>query len=466
MPSFIGSNITLITKSKIRYSGTIVGIDADSSAVLLGSVKCYGSEGGPQTTNPTYFPVMSFKNADIEDLKIGDNDAKLQQQTQEHQSLPSPTVPSIHDDPAVLSVVTNKISEQGASPFGMPSNPSMPNVIRSLQNFSIDGESAKTNSGYSNEHQSLPTSKRETKPKQLDPTTSKFFDNFSSDTNKNLQTGVTDRYFQPFCDYGDSKNNESSGNHYITHSMQTANNLLSNDNGDDRSVFNNHPYSQTAKSYQQQDNFGDNGGFNRYSSYETRNDYQGGKSNYQYQQRYQPQQRHQQQRQFHNQGNNRRNNNYQQQTFPKQNRETFNDSAFESDFDFDQSNLKFDKIASESEFKQHLPPTDYPTSLSQTNNVQNNKSSKNMNSSQSNDGAYTYDKKKSFFDSISCSTSSGIDGAHGQNPNYRTKNQETFGNSYYQRRKDYNRQPTYNNGNSNTNDYHRSQHQQRNFYQN
>ncbi|CAF1217751.1 unnamed protein product [Didymodactylos carnosus] len=438
--------------------------------MLLGSVKCYGPEGSAQTTNPTYLSIMSFNNADIEDLKIGDNDEKVQQ-TQEHQSPPPRAISSIHDDPAVLSVVTNKKSEQNAPLFNTSSNQTMSYALRNLQLSSVNGESEKRNFDNRKEYGLGTESKWETEPRQPQSgsTTSKFFDNFNSKSNNHLSTDATNRYFQPFNDYCGSKNNESFANHCITHSTQTTNDLLSNDNDNNQSFSGNRPYSQMQmrRHQQQNDNFDDNSGFNRYSSHGN-NYHQGGKSNYQHQQRYQQQQPQQQQRQFYNHGNNRYNSNYQQKQFPKQNRETFNDLPFESDFDFDQSNQKFDKIASESEFNKQSPLADYSES-SQTNNVQHSKLLKNINSDIDTNVTYTYDKKKSFFDNISCSMSTGNDGISEQNPNYRPKNQETFGNSYYQRRQDnnYNRRSTYNNNNNNnnnTNDYYRSQNQQRNYY--
>ncbi|CAF4964464.1 unnamed protein product, partial [Rotaria sp. Silwood1] len=128
--SFIGSKIAIITKSQCRYVGTIIGIDAQASSILLGNVKCFGTENraGNFSNNQiagTLVPIMQFANSDIEDLKIVDDEQivdgqpKQQQQQQQQQSsypmsvLSSPPIPppppqkqsSIHDDPAIVSAV-------------------------------------------------------------------------------------------------------------------------------------------------------------------------------------------------------------------------------------------------------------------------------------------------------------------------------------------------------------------------
>ena len=94
------------------------------------------------------------------------------------------------------------------------------------------------------------------------------------------------------------------------------------------------------------------------------------------------------------------------------NRETFHDNGndYDDDFDFETSNLKFNKIASEDEFKQQ---SDSPNQLIQPTN----------HSGETHEYEPIYDKKKSFFDNIAPEETSDP-----QAPMYnRTRNQDTFG---------------------------------------
>ena len=45
MDHVVGKNITLISKSEIRYEGKLDRIDATNSNITLSSVKCHGTEG-------------------------------------------------------------------------------------------------------------------------------------------------------------------------------------------------------------------------------------------------------------------------------------------------------------------------------------------------------------------------------------------------------------------------------------
>lgn len=140
---FIGSKIAIITKSQCRYVGTIIGkcliifyfnryillffysgIDTKTSSVLLGNVKCFGTENRPgHLTNAnmisTIIPIMQFANSDIEDLKVVDDDQQIETPPpppQQHRS-PMPTQSSIHDDPAIVSaVVSSTFNDKAIKP--------------------------------------------------------------------------------------------------------------------------------------------------------------------------------------------------------------------------------------------------------------------------------------------------------------------------------------------------------------
>ena len=94
------------------------------------------------------------------------------------------------------------------------------------------------------------------------------------------------------------------------------------------------------------------------------------------------------------------------------NRETFDDNGdtYDDDFDFETNNRKFNKLASEGEFKEQ--------SESSNQFLQSNKDFDLVN-----DYEPIYDKKKSFFDHITHEDTSNVSA-----PMYnRTRNQDTFG---------------------------------------
>lgn len=119
--SFIGSKIAIITKSQCRYTGTIIGIDTQASSIVLGNVKCHGTENRignflNQSLIGTIVPLMQFANSDIEDLKIVENETTTDAVTQ-----PKPS--SIHDDPAIVSAVISSASNTGENHSSWPTVP-------------------------------------------------------------------------------------------------------------------------------------------------------------------------------------------------------------------------------------------------------------------------------------------------------------------------------------------------------
>ncbi|CAF4939316.1 unnamed protein product, partial [Rotaria socialis] len=115
--SFIGSKIAIVTKSQYRYVGTIIGIDSQASSILLGNVKCFGTENriGNFSNNQvvgSLVPIMQFANSDIEDLKI----VEEEKTGESNQSPPLQKQPSIHDDPAIVSAVVSKTKTEELAP--------------------------------------------------------------------------------------------------------------------------------------------------------------------------------------------------------------------------------------------------------------------------------------------------------------------------------------------------------------
>jgi protein LSM14 len=72
---YIGSHISLISKSDIRYEGILYTIDTKKSNIALQSVRSFGTEGrrlnGPQIgAQSKVYDFIIFKGSDIKDLKV------------------------------------------------------------------------------------------------------------------------------------------------------------------------------------------------------------------------------------------------------------------------------------------------------------------------------------------------------------------------------------------------------------
>ncbi|CAH7688655.1 putative G2/M phase checkpoint control protein Sum2 [Phakopsora pachyrhizi] len=96
---YIGSRISLISKSDIRYRGVLHSIDPAASTVSLEQVRSMGTEG--RKANPadelaptdTLYEFIVFRAADVKDLSI---EAPAEPK-------PEPGKPSVPDDPAIMS---------------------------------------------------------------------------------------------------------------------------------------------------------------------------------------------------------------------------------------------------------------------------------------------------------------------------------------------------------------------------
>ncbi|KAJ3162054.1 Protein LSM14 A [Geranomyces michiganensis] len=95
MIPYLGSKISLISKSDIRYVGILIQIDQDESTVSLQNVQSWGTEG--RRTNPAeelppseeIFPYVVFRGADVKDLHV--------------MTAPEvPPAPRVPNDPAVI----------------------------------------------------------------------------------------------------------------------------------------------------------------------------------------------------------------------------------------------------------------------------------------------------------------------------------------------------------------------------
>ncbi|EJT71526.1 hypothetical protein GGTG_10783 [Gaeumannomyces tritici R3-111a-1] len=112
MSEFLGSRISLISKSDIRYVGVLHEINSEESTVSLENVKSFGTEGRrgkPEeeiAPSDQVYEYIVFRGSDVKDLRIEQAPA-----TKENQP------PAVPDDPAIVGA---RPRPGGAPPNGPP----------------------------------------------------------------------------------------------------------------------------------------------------------------------------------------------------------------------------------------------------------------------------------------------------------------------------------------------------------
>ncbi|KAG5941847.1 hypothetical protein E4U59_001529 [Claviceps monticola] len=113
MSEFLGSRISLISKSDIRYVGTLHEINSDESTVSLENVRSFGTEGRrgrpAEEIAPSdqVYEYIVFRGSDVKDLRI-----------EEHPSLKETKTPAMPDDPAIVGARTRDPRRQPANQNG------------------------------------------------------------------------------------------------------------------------------------------------------------------------------------------------------------------------------------------------------------------------------------------------------------------------------------------------------------
>lgn len=96
---YLGSKISLISKSEIRYEGILVDVNAHDSTITLDKVSFFGTEGRrPGNDVPAMdkvFDSVVFRSSDIKDLQVYETTPEAQ---------PEPPTQTLIPDPAIVSV--------------------------------------------------------------------------------------------------------------------------------------------------------------------------------------------------------------------------------------------------------------------------------------------------------------------------------------------------------------------------
>ncbi|KAL2024123.1 hypothetical protein VTK56DRAFT_9903 [Thermocarpiscus australiensis] len=113
MSEFLGSRISLISRSDIRYVGTLHNINSDDSTVSLENVRSYGTEGrkaNPEDEVPPsdqVYEYIVFRGTDVKDLRIEEGPAAGKENK-------PPVVPN---DPAIVGVSIASLSSSLPRPL-------------------------------------------------------------------------------------------------------------------------------------------------------------------------------------------------------------------------------------------------------------------------------------------------------------------------------------------------------------
>ncbi|KAL1923163.1 uncharacterized protein VTP21DRAFT_9539 [Calcarisporiella thermophila] len=116
--SFLGSKISLISRSQIRYVGILHSIDPEKSTVSLAQVRSFGTEGrkgNPAEEIPpsdNLFEFIVFRGADVVDLQVFESPAPP----------PPPPASLLPNDPAIVGASVPQQVQQANNSSSLPTH--------------------------------------------------------------------------------------------------------------------------------------------------------------------------------------------------------------------------------------------------------------------------------------------------------------------------------------------------------
>ncbi|ELR08814.1 hypothetical protein VC83_00749 [Pseudogymnoascus destructans] len=118
MSEFIGSRISLVSRSDIRYVGTLHEINSETSTVALENVTSFGTEGRKGNPNEeiaasdSIYEYIVFRGSDVKDLRIEEAPAAKENKP-----------PQVPNDPAILGSGSRPVQQQQQAPQQPPGPP-------------------------------------------------------------------------------------------------------------------------------------------------------------------------------------------------------------------------------------------------------------------------------------------------------------------------------------------------------